>query len=649
VVGALWGVLAAPGYAEPPATSETALFGDIPSVYGASKYEQRLEEAPSSVTLITAEEIRRYGYRTLADILRSVRGLYVSYDRNYSYVGVRGFSRPTDYSSRVLLMIDGIRTNENIFQMALLGTDAIVDVDLIDRIEVIRGPSSSLYGTSALFGVINIITKRGRDLQGVDAAAAVGNFNTRQARLSYGKRLADDTELLASMTTYASDGAAHLYFPEYDSPATNNGVADHLDGDRARNAFFKAARGDLSLTAAYIDRTKQVPTASYSSTFNAPGEETTDSQGFIAAGLDSWLDDDNRLTARVSYNRYRYDGTYTNAFGISLTPPVPPTGLLTRDYGYGTWWAAEAQLTTQAFARHKLIVGIDYQGNVQQDQGNYQVEPYYAYFIDERRSRRWALLAQDEWRLADRLLLNAGVRYDDYSEWGGTTNPRLALIYQVNPRDTLKLLYGQAFRAPSPYELYYTPSPWLQPETIRTTELVWEHALRRNLRFVSSLYQYSMSELINQQPDYTFRNSRDARAEGVEFELEGRLVRRLEGRISYAYQRAEDSATGQVLSNSPQHLAKVNLNTPLWTEKLIAGFELQYTGARDTLAGNIDPGYTVGNLTLLGRQWLPGLEVSASLYNLSNTQYADPGGVEHLQDTIPQDGRGWRFKLRYEF
>src|SRR6185295_9539486 len=117
---------------------EMILFQDLPSVFGASKYEQKPSEAPASVSIITSEEIRKFGYRTLSEILRSVRGFFTTYDRNYSYIGARGFDRPGDYDTRVLLLLDGHRTNDNIYDQASIGTEALVDVDAIDRIEIIQ-------------------------------------------------------------------------------------------------------------------------------------------------------------------------------------------------------------------------------------------------------------------------------------------------------------------------------------------------------------------------------------------------------------------------------------------------------------------------------------------------------------------------------
>src|SRR6266568_9286191 len=139
---------------------QTLMDFKVQSVYGASKHEQKLSEAPSSVTIVDSEEIKKYGARNFADVLNSVRGLYVTYDRNYSYLGIRGFDRPGDFNSRILVLVDGHRINDNVYGQALIGTDFPVDVDLIDRIEVIRGPNSSLYLASAFLGVVNIITKR---------------------------------------------------------------------------------------------------------------------------------------------------------------------------------------------------------------------------------------------------------------------------------------------------------------------------------------------------------------------------------------------------------------------------------------------------------------------------------------------------------
>ena len=224
---------------EPPSSAEeeSVLFEDIPSVFGASKYEQKITEAPSSISIVTAAEIEKYGYRTVRDILNSLPGFYTSYDYNYDYIGVRGFNRPGDYNTRVLLLIDNHRINDNIYDQAPIGTDLLLDIDLIDRVEVIRGPSSSIYGSNAFFGVVNIITKRGRDLKGFEVSGAVGSYDTYKGRFSYGSRFNNGIELLLSGTLSDSEGQ-DFYFKEFDAPETNCGKARGLDDENYYSFFL---------------------------------------------------------------------------------------------------------------------------------------------------------------------------------------------------------------------------------------------------------------------------------------------------------------------------------------------------------------------------------------------------------------------------
>src|SRR5438270_5190494 len=125
----------------------------------ASRHLDDSRKAPTAITVITSEEIQRYGWRTVADVLRSVTGFYTAYDRDYSYVGVRGFLQSGDYNARVLLLIDGHRMNDKIYDSALVGTEFPLDLNLIDRVEVVRGPGSSLFGTNAEMAVINVFTR----------------------------------------------------------------------------------------------------------------------------------------------------------------------------------------------------------------------------------------------------------------------------------------------------------------------------------------------------------------------------------------------------------------------------------------------------------------------------------------------------------
>ena len=150
---------------------------EVTTVTGASKYQQELTDAPASVSIITSDEIRKGGFRNLAEILNSVRGFYTTYVRSFHNVGVRGFSPLGDVGTRVLLLVDGHRLNDGLLEAAPMGSDFPVDIDLIDRIEVIRGPGSSLYGTNAFLAVVNVITRSGKDIKGGELSSSGGSFN----------------------------------------------------------------------------------------------------------------------------------------------------------------------------------------------------------------------------------------------------------------------------------------------------------------------------------------------------------------------------------------------------------------------------------------------------------------------------------------
>lgn len=633
---------------------------EVAKVYGASKFEQKVTEAPSSVSIVTADEIKRYGYRTLADILRSLRGTYLTYDRNYNYVGIRGFNRPGDLNTRVLLLVDGHRINDNIFEQAPIGTDFSIDIDLIDRVEFIRGPSSSLYGTNAFFGVVNVITRQADDLEGPEISGAVGSFETYNGRLSYGRQFGNGIGMIVSGSGLYSDGQDRLFFKEFNTPATNNGIAEHADDDRNYQFFTKLSFRDFTLTGARASRRKGIPTASYDTVFNTSQTRTTDEHSFVDLKYAHTFAETD-VSARLFYDDYYYHGDYL--YDRSSTGDLTAL-VLNKDLAWGSWWGSELQATRTFLGWNKVSTGAEYRDNFRQDQKNHDQEPFFSYLDDRRRSNIWALYLQDEIQIFPCLILSAGVRHDHYSTFGGTTNPRAALIYKPYDETVLKFIYGEAFRAPSTFEFFYNDgqqtmktNPGLKPEKIRTYEAVLEqYLLGGHLRSSVSGFYYKIDDLISQQTDpadglLQFENIDSVDAWGGELELEAKWTNGIQGRFSYTYQNNENSQTGKMLTNSPHHLAKLNLVVPLLRDKAFAGIEEQFTSSRTTLAGDKASSFYVTNLTLSFKNLLPGLELSSSVYNLFDTHYGDPspGEPEHRQDIIGQDGRTFRLKLTYHF
>jgi len=624
---------------------------EVATVYSASKFTQKITEAPSAVTIITAADIKTYGYRSLTDILRGVRGFYTAYDRNYEYIGIRGFARPGDFNTRVLLMVDGHRINDNIYSTAPIGLEFIIDVDLIERVEIIRGPSSSMYGSNAFLGVINVITKDGQGIGGVEISGEAAGFETYKSRLSYSGLLENGMEVSVSGSVYDSKGQ-NLYFREFNSPDANNGIAEDSDYEQYKSLFSKLKFHDFTLQAAYKVRKKGIPTASYGTVFNDPGTYTTDERAYLDLKYEHSFASQIDMTARLSYDRYHYEGDYMYDY-----PPLT----LNKDIGDGEWWGGELMFIKRVMERHRLTVGAEYQDNIRQGQRNYDEQPYYPYFEDKRNSNVWGIYIQDEFSIAENLLFNLGARHDHYETFGGTTNPRLALIYTPAERTTIKFLYGDAFRAPNAYELYYNDgnmiqkaNPALKPEKIKTYELVLEGYFKNQIHLTVSGFFCTINNLIALQSDpadnlLVFNNVENVEARGTEFEIERKWMSGMESRLSYTFQETKDLQTGDILTNSPRHLAKFNILIPIKKETVFAGIEMQYTGDRKTLDGNQADGFFITNVTLLSRNLLRNLEASASVYNLFDKTYYDPGSAEHLQDIIEQDGRSFRLKVSYRF
>jgi len=623
-------------------------------VYAASKHEQKLGEAPSSVSIITGDEIRRYGYRTLADILQSVRGFYITNDRNYRYVGVRGFGRPGDYNTRVLLLIDGIRINENVYDMAPIGTDFLLDVNVIDRVEIVRGPSSSLYGTNAFFGVINVVTKRYQDLRGVRISGETASFGAFKGEGSYGHGFPNGVEIFASGSGYDCQGQ-DLYYAEYDSPITNHGVAEGCDRTRYQNFLVKSVYRGFNILAGFSSREKHVPTGAWGTVFNDPRTRTIDEHAFLAVEHRQVVHPDLALLTRFCVQNYRYNGYYV--FDDAEVGD-PPELVINLDGGTGQWWGGELMLDWNLSKYHHFTVGTEFRYNSRIDQTNYDEGSNLYYLDDHQDFPIWALFAQEEFRIYDKLILNTGIRYDHYETFGGTGNPRLGLIYSPFRLTNLKLLYGTAFRAPNAYELYYNDggnsqksNPDLEPERIQTYEAIWEQRFKKYFRGEVSLYYYTIKDLISLTTDpvdelMVFQNVEEIEARGVEMEFGCRMDNGFSGRISHTLQLAKNRTTGVELTNSPRYIAKLNLTAPILKDQLSVGWETRYLSPRKTIGGHEASDYTISNLTFLFPEVLSGVQLSTSLYNLFDERYGDPGSEEHIQDIISQDGREYRVQLQ---
>lgn len=632
--------------------TNSELFQDIPSVYSASKYEQKVTKAPASISIVTADEIKKYGYRTFRQILSSLRGFYNTNDRAYGFAGARGFGLPSDYNSRLLLLIDGHRYNDSMFDAFDTSEGFPVDIDVIERIEVVRGPSSSLYGTSAVFGVINIITKRGRDQHGFNIKSSYGSNDTHKTSLSAGKRFDNGVEAFATGSFYDSQGFNRLYYQEFDDSSTNNGLSIGNDGERDRKLMGKISFGDFSFQGLHLNRQKDIPTASFGGKFNSHGQTFRDQATFFELKYDHVFENQLSVQSRLSYNNYRFKGS------------LPTENTDYTSFVNSEWWRFEVEASKMLWNDHHITVGGQFQDNARQYQTFYSPEGGIASNVS---TYQWALFIQDDYAITDELSFNAGVRYDYYSIFGSTVNPRVGLIYSPWQTTTFKLLYGEAFRAPNQNELNnnipgsVVANNKLQPEQLDTLEFIVEHYFTGQLRAEFNVFHTYLTDNItltvpHGQNIATYQNNRDVESLGVETQIEHSWGDGFQGRLSYSWQDTINEKTGEPLSNSPEHMFKMNFIAPLWLDKVFLGFETQFMSSRKIPSGvairkkggRVDD-YVISNLTVYTQNWIKGLELSAGAYNLFDERYFDPASTDHTQNYIQQDGLTFRVKASLDF
>jgi iron complex outermembrane receptor protein len=601
--------------------------------------------------VITRSEIKTFGWRTLAEALASLPGVHLTYDRQYTYLGVRGFGLPGDYVTRVLLTINGNRVNDNVYDGVVAGRELPLDLDLIERIEFIPGPGGAVYGQNAMFGVINVVTRNGGGVDGTELAAAYQHPQAaREGRATWGKVLDNDVDVLLSVSGMRARGEDLFFVYPGAAPDGSgvSGVARAMDGERDKEFFARVARGPWSLDLVYGDRRKDDPTGAYFSDPLVAGQYQRDR--YVLSQLqyqDRFAADTLHLFGRLFVGNYRFNAE--NSYGGTWAPATAA----------GDWRGVELRALSAAVAEHRLMIGLEAQDNARQDQTFGDPSNPVGNAVVARSGYRAGVYLQDEWQLASTLSATLGVRVDRNNTTGTSTSPRAGLIWQAAPTTSLKALYGRAHRAPNVYERDYedgvsqVANPALKGETIDTLEFVADHRVARDLAVRASVYRWDMRNIITLGIDPVsglpqYQSGEQVKADGLELSADKTWERgaRLRGSASFQHVRSADGAR---LKNSPQILGKLNFSSPLNVAGLLLGYELQYDSRRETLDGTELGGYALSNLNLLANQWAKGLEVSLGIHNLFDKHYAHPGADTNWQNSLEQDGRSVRVKVSYKF
>jgi len=612
----------------------------------ASKYSQKLSETASSVTVIGKDQIQQFGYRTLSDVLRTVPGFFITNNRAYDNAGVRGFDQSAAYNGRMLVMIDGIRMNEAIYDSGFTDNALPIDIDLIERVEVLRGPGSSLYGNNAFFAVINLITKQGKDYHGGELAGAWGSFDTYKGRASYGRKLDNGLDFMASATGFNSEGPS-LRVHEAATQDNPFGESSGANNEHDKQFFAKANWGDFSFEGGYGRRFKGIPGGIFGVDFGAPASSLQDSEAFVNLQYQKALSPKLDFTARAFYGDFDFKGQYR--YG----------GLLISNFTHAWWSGMEMRLLSSHFDGHKLLAGVEVQENWQLQQYADIAPPTSVSQDDASDTHRIGIFLQDDMDLTERLKLSLGARFDDTSlSSQGMFSPRVGLVYQMLADTVIKLQYGKAFRSPTIAQQYYSvygiPSQiannGLQSEQIDTVSLAWEQAFAGDWHFTATGYYLKLNKRLGVEEIDGFQHAVNLGGDigyGGEFELQRRWDNGTLLRSGYSLVFAKDLDPAHldpdVLNNVPRHLYQLNFMTPLFSPKWRGGFDMQVLASRTSLQSKT-PGYTRVGLNLL-YQPVTNLDLSAAVYDLLDDNRLEPGGIFG----IPQEGRTFRLKFACRF
>ncbi|MDH5297659.1 MAG: TonB-dependent receptor [Desulfobulbaceae bacterium] len=658
-----------------------------------------LHKAPAVASIVTAEEIEQMGATTLEEVLETVPGLHVgasAVSRLDSVFSIRGIH--TGFNPQVLFLVNGLPATD-----AYYGRQAPnfrMPVANIARVEVIRGPGSAIYGADAYAGVINVITKEAKDIDGTKVGARVGSFDTYDTWLQHGG------------TWGGWDVAASLEWQKSNSDPDriiDRDLQTILDGGPGGVSNAPGPlQNDYNLVDGHLTLAKGKWTARFwgwlqddagTGAGGAHALPASDADGDNVEQLlcdllyrDTTSVPEWDLSTRLSYF-YLHTDPYFQLFPPGSTLFIGDDGnLLTGNRGPVTFSdgaIGEPQTTDHHFGldlvgfysgfdthRLRLGAGAKYIEEKTEEAKNFgpgildivtmpglpAVVDGTLYgvsgrdiFMENQRRRMLYFSAQDEWTFARHWDFTVGVRYDHYSDFGDTVNPRAALVWETRPDLTTKLLYGEAFRPPSFSEQYVknNPSvlgnPSLEPETIRTWELAFDYQTTKSLRTLLNLFSYKADDLI----DYvngTAQNARNQNGYGLEVEAVWDPTDTLRLQGNFSYQRSKNRDTEELVADAPGMQFYANAH---WTFQPQWSVDGQYFWIADRRRATADTrpaidNYSLVNLTLRRTKIASHWDAAVAARNLFDENVREPGPTSVPND-FPMPSRSFWAEVRYSF
>jgi outer membrane receptor protein involved in Fe transport len=633
-------------------------------VVGAAKREQSLGTVASAVTVISGDRIRRFGYRTVGEAVAAVAGAYLVDNRLSYSIGIRGLQIPGDFNTRLLVLVDGATVNEAWGEFSGVGYDALVAVDDIARIEVIRGPVSSVYGTNAFFGILNIVTRGAAETPRAWARTAVNTVNG----VTMGAGFA------AGGVHRQLRGSVHVMDRFGDTTTLDQLPGMKLTGDGSSAisaALVGAYNGSFAQVRAYRYN-RQSPFAPYDVDPGGRAYEKHDTQLLIEGGHTRELSPRLTVAGRIYGNLYKFNDSAPSAEGA----PLDTTGT-------AQVIGAELRGRYELIAPNKLGITAGAEASYDHTRSTARtadgrqpdVDDPFVYNVE-------GTYAEVDAQPLAWLGLTGGLRYDRNSalvEAHNKTSPRVALFIAEPERYGIKLLYAGGFRNASAFESVFddgrdfAANLKIKPEVIQSYEAVAWSKPRPGLSLRLSAFYWRVSDAIEQQPadDPTklqFQNikgyvvSRGVEAEGSYRDRRGWYAF---GGLAFTQVGAAKSQGGDVaygdVPNAPALTASVGVSSPTLFDRVHVSSEVIALGERPTrldaagAASPVSPAWVGWNATVYAPD-LAGFDVTAGVRNLLGTRdlVPAPGDYDRMSATtvvprVPAEGRELYVKIGYSY
>ncbi|MCP3850203.1 MAG: TonB-dependent receptor [Gammaproteobacteria bacterium] len=624
----------------------------------ATGTEQAISKAPATVTVITSDDIKKTGAINLTEILETVPGIHINTNHfgNRPLVHMRGTG-----SLQTLLMVNGNDTSDLVWSFGIFWKG--MPVSAIERIEVIRGPGSALYGADASAGVINVITKTAGKIEETEVGMRAGSFDTKAAFIQTGGEFYEyDLALTAEFST--TDGPD----PYINSDRNNEaGKADY--GWDNQDIRFSVTNGNFQFLANYVKH-DNLETGMTGAGYFDPVTEADDKR------LDLDLNYNNKhfsrdwgLMAKLHYQ----DLEYTSNDGFQESPPDVdyPNGKINHMSSEERQISFDLSGLYSGIEKHSIRMGAGYDWqdlySVKQQvnfgtgaDGNPIMpgEPIedisdtdYA-FAPEKTRKIYHFFLQDTWAFANDWELTTGVRYDHYSDFGETVNPRIALTWQNTKNLTTKLMYGQGFRAPSYQELYAItsrsiPNANLEPEESETIELAFAYAATKNVRLGMNLFNFETKDVIARDVNRQYQNSGTHKIQGIELEAKWQVTKEVLLSGNYTHRNPDDNDYRQITEADQEAYFRSDWHFhPDWNWNVQASWIADRERADSDMRSDIND-YIITDTTLRYtglEQW----EFTASIRNLFDEDAREHTGAS-VEDDLPLAERNFYAEVRYKF